>query len=738
MLGFLDYSIPPLTLEERDKPYTGINLLGEKGLLTGQVPVGDGLFIETRPAVWDETRGVVELGGDSPESFVLRNAGVGVEGLHDYVSLNAVWGASENGLYVGGGTYLDLRGFSQQDVNNLNDYSHLSELHGMRWVEGNGGNWSDWDEVGALGNNYRTQSSLTAINQAGTVSVGFSAVGGEQTPQGVAYTYGIRSRAAFGLEKDGGDPALEELKPVGSAVLAWPWDVDEAGNAVGTSLLDAQTAPIYPHAVEWPAESGEARLLPNLRGEEIPVKEAVSHARAISRNGRYAVGYDTQWVEQEGGGGNSGYYNPRAVVWVKNRGATETDMTLWEVFDLNARVPEGWEFTSAHGVNDEGIILVHGHRRMENGHWEPRAAFLLPIEIVDKDKKAVTKLKVGKMAETGVLTGTGSSGTLNIDKDSDRFFVRIPGAAGMGTVSIKVATVENPDASYNDDETEIDMQVDGNDLITKSMLLVSDDVDDDHKVDGIADDAKNDRTHKIQLGGKFQIKSIKIGGTEHQADIRTTAPATKTVKVKLYNCKSGIPGFTQPILTTAQVELIERRTKERFAQCGIEITMSVANGISVGLIGYLSNPPTWSGPGSTMYFPPQSRDFFLDPLMPVAPDEVPVYAVGGIGTSPGDPLGLATVPAVMSSSDISAGLGNRVLLGRGWNSFVIAHELLHVLMNAHHATGGPYATEHGDSRMLWHPTSNTGSITDTKRISVRQAEAIVGTTSIPPESPFPQ
>ena len=239
------------------------------------------------------------------------------------------------------------------------------------------------DEVhGALGNNYRTQSSLTAINQAGTVSVGFSAVGGEQTPQGVAYTYGIRSRTAFGLEKDGGDPALEELKLVGSAVLAWAWDVDEAGNAVGTSLLDAQTAPIYPHAVEWPAESGEARLLPNLRGEEMPAEEAVSHARAISRNGRYVVGYDTQWVEQEGGGG---YYNPRAVVWVKNRGATETtttDINPWEVFDLNERVPEGWVFGGAHGISDEGIILVHGHRRMENGHWEPRAALLLPVEVV--------------------------------------------------------------------------------------------------------------------------------------------------------------------------------------------------------------------------------------------------------------------------------------------------------------------------------------------------------------------
>ena len=127
----------------------------------------------------------------------------------------------------------------------------------------------------------------------------------------------------------------------------------------------------------------------------MPAEEAVSHARAISRNGRYVVGHDTLWVEQEGGGGNSGYYNPRAVVWVKNRGATETtvtDMNPWEVFDLNERVPEGWLFGGAHGISDEGIILVHGHRRMANGHWESRAALLVPMEMaVDANRDGVIK-----------------------------------------------------------------------------------------------------------------------------------------------------------------------------------------------------------------------------------------------------------------------------------------------------------------------------------------------------------
>ena len=88
---------------------------------------------------------------------------------------------------------------------------------------------------------------------------------------------------------------------------------------------------------------------------------------------------------------------------------------------------------------------------------------LLPVQILDKDKKPIVKLKVAKMSEAGVISGTGGSASLDIDKDSDRFYVKISGGSNLGAVSIKVATVDNPDTDYDDDETEIDMQVDGSD-----------------------------------------------------------------------------------------------------------------------------------------------------------------------------------------------------------------------------------------------------------------------------------
>lgn len=128
--------------------------------------------------------------------------------------------------------------------------------------------------------------------------------------------------------------------------------------------------------------------------------------------------------------------------------------------------------------------------------------YSLPVEILDKDKKVTTKLKVAKMAETGVLTGTGSTATLNIDKDSDRFYVRVKGVGPVqGEFTIKVATIENPDAAtYNGGETVIDMERVGLDWISKQpMLLVSDKVDDEHNMPA----GVKDRTHKIQLSGKF-------------------------------------------------------------------------------------------------------------------------------------------------------------------------------------------------------------------------------------------
>jgi hypothetical protein len=332
---------------------------------------------------------------------------------------------------------------------------------------------------------------------------------------------------------------------------------------------------------------------------------------------------------------------------------------------------------------------------------------LLPVEIVDKDKKALTKLKVGKMAETGVLSGAEASASLDIDKDSDLFYVRIPGAASMGAISIKIATVDNPDTAYNDDETQIDMQVEGNNLITKSMLLVSDDVDDDHQVDGVADDAKNDRTHKIQLGGKFQVKSIKIGGTEHQADIKTPVPVEKTVPLAVVILRESAGG--PPVIAQATVETDLRIAQERYAQVGVRLSWAIS----------INDPP----PGVNLT--DGSLDEFSVPQSPTAEE---IALITGLGTPKTDDLHVFYVNQLSSGSFGEAfiesitpsPIGENVIISSSRRPFTLPHELGHVLKADGNHVSNVFQLMRGSG------TSATNVLGASKRLNVPEQTTIGG------------
>lgn len=138
------------------------------------------------------------------------------------------------------------------------------------------------------------------------------------------------------------------------------------------------------------------------------------------------------------------------------------------------------------------------------------------------------ELKVGKME--GAIDGSPAG--LNIDNDIDRFYIRIPGAASLQSASVRLST-ENPDSTYNDDATEIELEVDSNDLVSKSLLLVSDDEDDDESNHSIGtDDAKNDRTHKVQLGGSVKIESLIINEQEYDTKISLKVKTRGTIDLR--------------------------------------------------------------------------------------------------------------------------------------------------------------------------------------------------------------
>ncbi|NQW99130.1 hypothetical protein HQ447_00625 [bacterium] len=352
---------------------------------------------------------------------------------------------------------------------------------------------------------------------------------------------------------------------------------------------------------------------------------------------------------------------------------------------------------------------------------------LLPVEVIDKDKNLVSKLKVGKMSETGVLSGTGASASLDIEKDSDRFFVRVQGGGSLGAISVKVSTMDNPDTTYNDNATQIDLVAERSDAISKSMLLVADDVDDDHPVNGVADDATGDRTHKVQLGGSFKIEAIKIGMAGWQTmDAKTSAPAKKKVKVKLVNCQAGIPLFKGPCWGTGSIDIAQKFTKERYAQAGIDVEFSTVPGPDIGLSGWLDPGEFPTEVVNGVLDVPKVTGDIIDAGPDTDPDAIMIYLVTCLKGGEGIYNGIAIPPKYLSAINKAKNYGNKIFVGNPEadysKDFTCSHESMHILLNAIH---GDYSNEYADKHMLWHETVPNEWIEGTKRMTQPQIDKML-------------
>ena len=204
---------------------------------------------------------------------------------------------------------------------------------------------------------------------------------------------------------------------------------------------------------------------------------------------------------------------------------------------------------------------------------------LLPVEVVNADKNTATELEVSKM-EVGGFNTLDPFGKLSPGASDECFYVRVKGTEALGPISVKVSTTDNPDATYNDDATQIDLVFDGSNWISESMIMVSDDVDDDRPVDDIADDATDDRTHKIQLGGNFTIDAIKLGAeSEWQpVSIKTPVPVKETVHVNVVILRDK-PLSEGGVVLFQLTEAIAhwKIVNERYAQVGVKVIVDTYN-----------------------------------------------------------------------------------------------------------------------------------------------------------------
>ena len=338
-----------------------------------------------------------------------------------------------------------------------------------------------------------------------------------------------------------------------------------------------------------------------------------------------------------------------------------------------------WSQLNIRHLSDNGNCIA-AYAKNADQKWHN--LLLLKVDIVDKDKNSVSELKIGKME--GALSSTG---VLDIDQDEDRFFVRISGAAALKNVSVKLSTVDNPDSSYDDDETEIELEVDGNDLITKSLLLVSDDIDDDYAGNGVgADDAKNDRTHKVQLGGKVQVKSITIDGTEYPINMKTDVPPKKKVNVSVIIVRETAGGAQSASNQAVEAEM--KRAQERYAQIAVDLNWSIKvmdppSGVNLS-DGLTANP----------LVNPEMSSLFS--AATVATNDLEIFFVNDLIYSSGATLygiGYAKFAATSQGYSGVDGYENTAIIN--WDASsplpgrqVIAHEIGHILTNSGHS-GGP-------------------------------------------------
>jgi len=193
---------------------------------------------------------------------------------------------------------------------------------------------------------------------------------------------------------------------------------------------------------------------------------------------------------------------------------------------------------------------------------------LIALDVVDSKGKTAKSLKVGKM-EGAIIP---SQKKLDIERDVDRFYVKIYGAETHTSASIKLSTIENPIKSYNDDPNMIDLRLSSKKYMTKSLLLVSNDPDDDHTNNAGKDDSKNDRSHKIQLTGKVHISSVKIDEQEYPLHIKIPVPAI--VQTHLDVIILSING--DPVASKAAVEKKLIEAQEDYAQVGVLLTYNIS------------------------------------------------------------------------------------------------------------------------------------------------------------------
>ncbi|WP_211325527.1 hypothetical protein [Roseimicrobium gellanilyticum] len=334
--------------------------------------------------------------------------------------------------------------------------------------------------------------------------------------------------------------------------------------------------------------------------------------------------------------------------------------------------------------------------------------------------KKTDKLKIAQWYD--VVNG-GVFHPNKIEADTDAFFIRLtnPPQLPSGTTYRAKVWTENASGAVVDSGADVELQPVANQPGTyqsKGLCLVSNSYDDAQATVSGPDNGLNDQSYNAELGGSVKIRFLfGTNPTATTVDMVLPVPVKKTLTVQGYILKSGTISPSDVIAPAAANTYLEL-AKERLAQVGVELDGTIstvtANPSGVSFGGFF--PAKFEEPhgASSLTIPPESVALFtaLNPQV-----DVTFYFVSDFANSSNQ--GMTVVPKTTSLTAFH----NRILIDvPAMADDTLAHEFLHVLMNAVH--GPPFndfLREHGsDDNNLWH--HNDGAIGDIfKRTRINDA-----------------
>ncbi len=418
--------------------------------------------------------------------------------------------------------------------------------------------------------------------------------------------------------------------------------------------------------------------------------------------------YRYRWkVEAAGAGGGAGQWGcagaafglgvTASATWTRSAGSAngrEFKVTCW--FDVNG----------------------NGYCDYDEPTRSAYVTILSSVDFLDASKNPVSTLKVGKW-ENAFNAGPTVKDNF-IDLDPDRFHVRVNDQSkkGSGKVSVKLST-DSDGTAYDDDATEIELDEESTNsgiFISTNMLMVSDDMDDDFtNPNVVADDNKNDRTHKIALGGKVKVQYPETGTVicEKEASV---PPALKTVQVSIVVLNIGGSPVT-PLATVSNAWLI---AKERYAQIGInlEYTITAANqptgvDLSDGLDVASASAPTWTQVAQ------ESKDLISALGTTNTTADIHAFYVNVINAfGRTDSRGVAIARYWFTDPSATPCYYNFMVASTA-GPFTAPHELGHLLDNS--------PVHHSDAwNLMRSGTSTANGVTESKRLDANQESTMRG------------